>query len=151
MSRVDSVNRYPATQCYLTDPSTLRDLGDRFPHRDQVQSPTPDLRRFRSWHHRHPSLEAILPNLGVRQTGSSPGGLDDAIDELVQEGDPGAIVTGWVLSSSVKHPTMPRGDGHISLNSEGLPYHSQIGLLHAALEEKNNQILVNIFLEAGRG
>jgi len=37
--------------------------------------------------------------------------LDDAIGELVQEGDPGAIVTGWVLSISVKHPTMPRGDG----------------------------------------
>ena len=77
--------------------------------------------------------------------------LDDAIGELVQEGDPGAIVTGWVLSISVKHPTMPRGDGYISLNSEGLPYHSQIGLLHAALEEKNKQILVNTFLEAGRG
>ena len=38
-------------------------------------------------------------------------GLDDAIGELVQEGDPGAIVTGWVLSISVKHPTMPLGYG----------------------------------------
>lgn len=77
--------------------------------------------------------------------------LDDAIGELVQEGNPGAIATGWVLSISVKHPTMPRGDGYISVNSEGLPYHSQIGLLHAELEEKNNQILVNTFLEAGCG
>ena len=77
--------------------------------------------------------------------------LDDAIGELVQEGDPGAIVTGWVLSISVKHPTMPGGDGYISLHSEGLPYHSQIGLLHAALEDTNNQILVTTFLEAGRG
>jgi hypothetical protein len=56
-----------------------------------------------------------------------------------------------VLSISVKHPTMPGGDGYISLHSEGLPYHSQIGLLHAALEDKNNQILVNTLLEAGRG
>ena len=78
-------------------------------------------------------------------------GLDDAIGDFVQESDPGATATGWVLSISVKHPTMPRGDSYISLNSEGLPYHSQIGLLHAALEEKNNQILVNTFLEAGRG
>ena len=77
--------------------------------------------------------------------------LDDAIGELVGSQDPGAIVTGWVLSISVKHPTMPSGDGYISLNSEGLPYHSQIGLLHAALEDKNNQILVNTLLEAGRG
>jgi hypothetical protein len=77
--------------------------------------------------------------------------LDDAIGELVQEGDPGALVTGWMLSISVKHPTMPRGDGYVSLHSEGLPYHSHIGLLHAALEDKNNQILVTTFLEAGRG
>jgi len=92
----------------------------------------------------------LRKGVGMSQK-DAEGVLDDAIGELVQEGDPGAIVTGWELSISVKHPTMPRGDGYISLNSEGLPYHSQIGLLHAALEEKNNQILVNTFLEAGRG
>lgn len=77
--------------------------------------------------------------------------LDDAIGDVVADGDPGAIVTGWVLSVSVKQPAAPRADGYISVHSEGLPYHSQIGLMHAALEEKNNQILINTLLESGRG
>ena len=77
--------------------------------------------------------------------------LDDAIGEFVGSQDPGALVTGWVLSISVKHPTMPSGDGYISLNSEGLPYHSQIGLLHAALEEKNTTILLGALKDSGHG
>jgi hypothetical protein len=89
---------------------------------------------------------------GVRMSLKDPEvALDDAIGDVVKKGDPGAIVTGWMLSISVKHPTIPQGDGYISMNSEALPYHSQIGLLHAALEEKSNQILLNTFLEAGRG
>jgi hypothetical protein len=32
--------------------------------------------------------------------------LDDAIGDVVKKGDPGAIVTGWMLSISVKHPTL---------------------------------------------
>ena len=52
-------------------------------------------------------------------------------------GDSGAMVTGWVLSIRVRHPAMARGDGHKSVDSEGLPCHSQIVLLNAALEEKD--------------
>ena len=77
--------------------------------------------------------------------------LDDAIGDVVQQGDPGAIVTGWVISVSVKHQNMPQGDGYIYLHSEGLPHHSQIGLLQTALDDKSNTILVNTLLEAGRG
>ena len=77
--------------------------------------------------------------------------LDDAIGDVVQQGDPGAIVTGWVISVSVKHQNMPKGDGYIYLHSEALPHHSQIGLLQTALEDKSNTILVTTLLEAGRG
>ena len=77
--------------------------------------------------------------------------LDDATGEFVGSQDPGAIVTGWVMSISVKHPTMPSGDGYITLHSEGLPYHSQIGLLHAALEEKNTSILLGALKDSGHG
>ena len=77
--------------------------------------------------------------------------LDDAIGDVVQQGDPGAIVTGWVINVSVKHQNMPKGDGYIYLHSEALPHHSQIGLLHTALEDKSHTILVNTLLEAGRG
>ena len=77
--------------------------------------------------------------------------LDDTIGEVVQQGDPGAIVTGWVISVSVKHQNMPKGDGYIYLHSEALPHHSQIGLLQTALDDKSNTILVYTLLEAGRG
>jgi len=77
--------------------------------------------------------------------------LDDAIGDVVQQGDPGAIVTGWVMSVSVKHQNMPQGDGYIYFHSEALPHHSQIGLLQTALDDKSNTILVNTLLEAGRG
>lgn len=45
----------------------------------------------------------------------------------------------------------PGGDGYISLNSEGLPYHSQLGLLHAALEEQNTTILLGALKDSGHG
>ena len=77
--------------------------------------------------------------------------LDDTIGEVVQQGDPGAIVTGWAISVSVKHQNMPKGDGYVYLHSEALPHHSQIGLLQTALDDKRNTILVNTLLEAGRG
>ena len=77
--------------------------------------------------------------------------LDDTIGEVVQQGDPGAIVTGWVISVSVKHQNRPQGDGYIYLHSEALPHHSQIGLLQTALDDKSNTLLVNTLLEAGRG
>jgi len=46
-----------------------------------------------------------------------------------------------MLSVSVRHPAMENSDGYIVENSDGLPYHSQLGLLTAALDEKRNTIL----------
>jgi hypothetical protein len=57
------------------------------------------------------------------------------------------IVTGWVLGVVVKHPEMPNGDGYIVENSEGMPYHSQIGLITSILDEKKNTILSQIIRE----
>jgi hypothetical protein len=57
--------------------------------------------------------------------------------------DTGAIVTGWTLSVSVVHPAIPGSDGYFVAHSPGLPYHSQLGLLHSALDEMKTTILVN--------
>lgn len=74
--------------------------------------------------------------------------LDDAIRSFVtQNGDGSDVVTGWVLTTSVKHPRLPNSDGYITEHSPGLPYHAQLGLLVAAADEKRNTLLSNILKE----
>jgi len=70
--------------------------------------------------------------------------LDEAISEFFNTAaNAGSLVTGWVLTGSVKHPEMHSSDGYFTQHSEGLPYHSQLGLLTAGLEEKKNLVLIN--------
>lgn len=78
--------------------------------------------------------------------------LDDAISEWVTAQSEGVeFVTGWVLSVSVKNASLPRSDGYLTHHSEGLPYHSQVGLLRVALEEMQNTVLINTWkLETGQ-
>ena len=74
--------------------------------------------------------------------------LEEQIEKYVRSNADGAeIITGWVLSVSVKHPEMNGSDGYIVENSEALPYHSQVGLLTAALDEKKNAILSQVIRE----
>lgn len=71
--------------------------------------------------------------------------IDDAISAFIRaKGNGGEIVTGWVLLTTVKHPKLPNSDGYISENSDGLPYHAQLGLIYAGLEEKKNTVFANI-------
>ena len=75
--------------------------------------------------------------------------LDEAVGAFAKEGgDEGAILTGWVLSVSVMHPSMPGSDGYFSAHSPGLPHHTQMGLFHSALEEMKTAVMVN---HLGRG
>ena len=68
--------------------------------------------------------------------------LDTAIEDFAEaNGDEGAMVIGWVLSASVVHPSMPRSNGYFQVHSEGLPYHSQLGLFHQALEEMKISVM----------
>jgi hypothetical protein len=76
------------------------------------------------------------------------GALDDAVRHYVKEhGDGSDVVTGWVLTTSVKHPFFPNSDGYITEHGPGLPDHAQLGLLVAAADEKRNTILANILKE----
>ena len=82
----------------------------------------------------------------AQQAAQSP--LDDAVRHYVKEnGDGSDVVTGWVLTTSVKDPLFPDSDGYITEHSPGLPYHAQLGLLVAAADEKRNIILANILKE----
>ena len=77
--------------------------------------------------------------------------LDEAVGAFAKEGgDQGSIVTGWVLSVSVMHPSMPGSDGYFSAHSPGLPHHTQMGLFHSALEEMKTTVMMN-HLERGKG
>jgi len=74
--------------------------------------------------------------------------MDRVIEQYVRDNaDGNEIITGWVLCMSVKHPAMNNNDGYIVDSSEGLPYHSQIGLLTASLDEKKNTILSQVIRE----
>jgi hypothetical protein len=74
--------------------------------------------------------------------------LEAQIEKYVRANADGAeIITGWVLSVSVKHPAANNSDGYIVENSAGLPYHSQLGLLMAALDEKKNTVLSQVIKE----
>jgi len=74
--------------------------------------------------------------------------MDDSVEKYIRaEATGGEIVTGWVLSVSLRHPEMNNADGYVVEHSEGLPYHSQLGLLMAAMEEKKNTVLAQIVNE----
>ena len=71
----------------------------------------------------------------------------EKFDEYVQDyiranADGGEIVTGWVLCASIQHPGVAHSDGYIVDTSAGMPYHTQIGLLTAGIDEKKNSILL---------
>ena len=73
--------------------------------------------------------------------------LDQIISEYVAKNmstDGTDIVTGWILCVSVKHPSLPGSDGYVAEHSEGMPYHTQLGLLHAITDEKRGIVMAQI-------
>ena len=73
--------------------------------------------------------------------------LDQAVTDFIVEGRDELMVTGWVLSAVVKHSSNPGMDGYIVEHSDGMPYHSQLGLLAASLDEKKNHVLNQVIKE----
>lgn len=67
--------------------------------------------------------------------------IDKAIDEYIKDGGAdSSFVTGWVLVASLSSPSHSdsQSDGYITVASEGLPHHIQVGLLSVAMEDKKN-------------
>ena len=72
--------------------------------------------------------------------------LEDAIDEYIKgkSNEDGIFVTGWVLVTSLSSPDhdSSRTDGYVTLSSDGLPHHAQVGLLKVALDDKHAMSII---------
>lgn len=73
--------------------------------------------------------------------------FDQAVSDYVGRIGDDLIVTGWVLSAVVKNTDRMSADGYIVEHSEGLPYHSQLGLLAASSDELKNAVLSQVIKE----
>lgn len=70
--------------------------------------------------------------------------IDNAVDDYVKDGMDGAFVTGWILVASISSPSHDIGssDGYVTVTSEGLPHHAQIGLLQVAQNDKQSMSVI---------
>ena len=71
-------------------------------------------------------------------------GIEDAVDEYVKDGMEDAFITGWILIASVSSPQHDIGesDGYVTITSDGLPHHAQVGLLQVAQNDKQSMSLI---------
>lgn len=67
-------------------------------------------------------------------------GIEKSIDEYLKSSGDGSFATGWVLVVSMSSPSYSQddGDGYLTIASDGLPHHVQVGLMTVALEDKRN-------------
>lgn len=72
--------------------------------------------------------------------------IDNAVSEYVKaNADDNSFITGWVAVvsvSSLQHDT-ENTDGYITVASDGLSHHVQIGLLDVAIADKKNNMLIS--------
>lgn len=72
-------------------------------------------------------------------------GIDNAVDEYIKgNGGEDSFVTGWIMVASISSPTHDSGlsDGYITVTSDGLPHHVQLGLLTVAMQDKQSIAMV---------
>ena len=65
--------------------------------------------------------------------------IEKAIDSYVKAGGDGhEFVTGWILVGAVASSSLDNigHNGYITITSEGLPHHAQLGLLAVAQQDK---------------
>lgn len=65
--------------------------------------------------------------------------IEKAIDDYVKAGGDGReFVTGWILVGAVASSSLDNigHNGYITVTSEGLPHHAQLGLLAVAQQDK---------------
>lgn len=72
-------------------------------------------------------------------------GIDNALDEYIKNnGGEDSFVTGWIMVASISSPTHDSGltDGYVTVTSDGLPHHVQLGLLQVAQQDKQSIAMV---------
>lgn len=71
--------------------------------------------------------------------------IEKALDGYIKEGGgEDSFVTGWILVASMSSPSHDSGltDGYVTVTSEGLPHHVQLGLLTVAMQDKQSIAMV---------
>lgn len=81
----------------------------------------------------------------MKEMSSEKNGIENAIDEYLKASNDGTFATGWVLIVSMSSPSFSEseGDGYVTIASEGLPHHVQVGLMNVALEDKRTLGLIS--------
>ena len=73
--------------------------------------------------------------------------LENAVDDYIKakSDEDGTFVTGWVLVASLSSPEhdSSHSDGYVTVSSEGLPHHAQVGLLKVSLDDKQAMSMFN--------
>jgi hypothetical protein len=81
--------------------------------------------------------------------------IENAINDYVRGETKGkSFPTGWVIVASLAPPAgdTGSGDSYLTLSSEGLPVHTQLGLLELAQADVKNMSLISMidFILRGR-
>lgn len=81
--------------------------------------------------------------------------IENAINDYVRGESKGkSFPTGWVIVASLAPPAgdTGSGDSYLTLSSEGLPVHTQLGLLELAQADVKNMSLISMidFIIRGR-
>ena len=74
--------------------------------------------------------------------------IEKAIDEYVKAGGDGReFVTGWILVGAVASSSLDNigHNGYITITSDGLPHHAQLGLLAVAQQDKQAGANLSVF------
>jgi len=92
------------------------------------------------------SLDTMRGVLTMSEMNTDKNGIEKSIDDYLKAGGDGAsFATGWVLVVSMSSPAYSQddGDGYVTIASDGLPHHVQVGLMSVAIEDKRNIGLIS--------
>lgn len=70
--------------------------------------------------------------------------IDKALDEYIKSSSETAFVTGWIMVASLSSPEHDTGmaDGYVTITSDGLPHHVQLGLLQVSQQDKQSMAMI---------
>jgi hypothetical protein len=78
--------------------------------------------------------------------------IEKAIDDYVKAGGDGQeFITGWILVGAVASSSLDNigHNGYITVTSDGLPHHAQLGLLAVAQQDKQAGATINNLYKFG--
>lgn len=73
--------------------------------------------------------------------------LDESINDYVRKSNRNApLVTGWVVVASLAPPSGNTGtvDTYVTITSDGLPIHSQLGMLEVSIADTKNMGFISL-------